>query len=166
MTDPYQPPAVELEPVVAAEGLPLAPAGHRAVAAVVDTVLFYGAVFMGQAAGAMTGANTALDSDAQLLAAAKAIEWLFVLSAYAIGTAMEASPIRATPGKLLAGLRVVRLDGEPAPLQAVLKRNLLKTFTLMCCCWFLGFLIFLEPGTSPWDNTAATRVVRKTPEPS
>lgn len=62
-----------------------------------------------------------------------------------------------TPGKMLMGLRVMTLDGEPPSLWAILGRNLLKLFDLIAPPMLL--LMFISPHRQRLGDLVARTVV-------
>src|SRR5579864_1034509 len=89
------------------------------------------------------------------------VNWLFltlVWLAYVIG--FEAV-LGATPGKLLARLRVVRVDGTPLSVRAVVVRNLLKVIDGLPLLFLVGGVCVLLTRNSQrlGDMAAGTTVV-------
>jgi uncharacterized RDD family membrane protein YckC len=70
----------------------------------------------------------------------------------------------ATPGKLLTGLRVVRVDGRPLGLGAVLTRNVLRLVDMLPLQYLLGGVLVLLSSSSQrlGDMAAGTTVVART----
>jgi|HigsolmetaAR206D_1030411.scaffolds.fasta_scaffold07423_3 Predicted membrane protein/domain len=84
------------------------------------------------------------------------VSWVLIaISAFA---AFEASPLRATPGKLACGLAVVRSDGERASFREAFRRNMAKYGLGIA-----GLAIAARSGWTPdgchHDRIAGTKVV-------
>jgi uncharacterized RDD family membrane protein YckC len=91
------------------------------------------------------------------------IGWLWVsVTALAYYIVPEAL-FGASPGKLLTGLRVVRVDGRPLGLGSVLLRNLLRLIDALPVLYLVGGLLVLVTASSQrlGDVVAGTTVVAR-----
>jgi uncharacterized RDD family membrane protein YckC len=87
------------------------------------------------------------------------LQWLLAMAYFAIPEAM----FGATPGKRLAGLCVVRVDGTPLTLQAVLVRNVLRIIDWLPFLYVLGgtLTVFSANSQRLGDLAAGTTVVSR-----
>lgn len=165
---PVAPPAVA--PVPAEDGVRYGGFWRRVFAALVDGViatvlwLALGTAFEYAAAAWLGGHEFAPDGQ-QLMASLSAISigrtalaWVVVLGYFAL---LEATPLRATPGKALLGLRVTKLDGKRVGIIRSITRNALKG--LSAAMLMLGFAMagFTKRKQALHDLMTRSLVVRR-----
>ena len=137
--------------------------GWRIVGALIDfiplTILFFVmAIFLGEVETEGANFNATLNSNRQLL------EFLGLTVVYY--TIMEAVT-GTTLGKMLLGLRVVKMDGSHYGLKSVLLRNILRIIDGLPVFYLVGITSI---GVTTWkqrlgDLAAGTQVVRVLPNP-
>jgi uncharacterized RDD family membrane protein YckC len=126
----------------------------RLGALIVDTVLFGVISFVVNLVFGVTQMTSSFTSTTQVPWAALTLVWL----AYLVG--FEAV-FGATPGKLLARLRIVRVDGRPLSVGSIWTRNLLRLIDWLPLFYLLGGLSVLLTANSQrvGDKWAGTTVV-------
>jgi uncharacterized RDD family membrane protein YckC len=126
----------------------------RFAALLVDTFLFGVISFVVNSVFGVTQMTSAFTSTTQVPWAALTLVWF----AYLIG--FEAV-FGATPGKLLARLRVVRVDGRPLSFGSIWTRNLLRLIDWLPILYLIGALSLLMTANSQrvGDKWAGTTVV-------
>ncbi len=139
--------------------------GRRFLAYLFDTVLWVGVVFTLWMAVAMVFAiQDPQGFDIWLEQYDGVIDLVSRVLSFAIpiayGAVFESSPLQATPGKLLLGLKVLNKHGEAPDFAECLTRNTYKTFVVNCCC---GIFALTAWGDKPgfWNEQTGDRVVRK-----
>lgn len=85
-----------------------------------------------------------------------------LLGSRLIAFAFEASPMRATPGKWLFGLRICSRDGSPASVLRIAVRHLFRGTHLLAYLLALPLLVDYRSG---WDWISGLRVIHKRPSP-
>jgi len=151
-------------------GYPLAGPGSRLIAAAVDLLLVVlGTVFLQYAALFIVALLSPedlwsdldrLSLDGGLLIALYVLLNFALFWAYFIGFELRWNG--QTPGKRLAGLRVVRLDGTPACVLEIVVRNLVRLVDLLPFFYALGAVVVLSNRHSRrlGDFAAGTLVIR------
>jgi uncharacterized RDD family membrane protein YckC len=66
------------------------------------------------------------------------VGWFWLTLLYLLYVTVPEAMFGATPGKLLVRLRVVRLDGRPLDIRAVLIRNLMRLIDALPLLYLLG----------------------------
>lgn len=160
---PYRPPLAELTDlppdgaVVDLSDYTPASSWERLGAYLIDLVLvIVGSVLFGMVLGVLVESfvpHRWLRSLVRLAA--------IVPTALAFGV-IEASGWRGSPGKKVLGLVVLRADGGTMELSRSLKRNFIK-YVAINLCFVLAFSVLGGEGRSLWDNSAATRVLKRNP---
>ncbi len=92
-----------------------------------------------------------------------AVDWPWMTLLGVLYFAIPEAMFGASPGKLLMGLRVVRLDGRPLGIRSVIVRNVLKPVDFLPVLYLLGGVLVLVTRGSQrlGDIAAATTVVYK-----
>jgi uncharacterized membrane protein SpoIIM required for sporulation/uncharacterized RDD family membrane protein YckC len=136
--------------------------GSRSIAALLDHALLFAALVaasqLGDALGIVLGG---WGSALEVLVSFAIVQGYFI--------AFESLWQGQTPGKRLAGIRVVRVTGHPAGIGAVVVRNLVRTADLLLPPPYLtGMLLLLFHPRSQrlGDLAAGTLVVRERPVPA
>lgn len=149
--------------------LPLAGAGSRGLARIIDVLILFAVqlVVGGLLAGLLIAAVTAGGSGATLIGLAIGA-WMLVLFLvqWSFLTFLELRGRGQTPGKRLLGLRVVRDDGGELTLVAALLRNLLRLDLLPAGGVIdLALMGWRRDGQRLGDLAAGTVVVMDPPSP-
>jgi uncharacterized RDD family membrane protein YckC len=171
-------PAPQAAAYPAAPAVALAPEGapryagfwRRVWAALVDgivAVLLWAVFSAGYelAAAAWLGSREFAPDGRELLGALSAISMgrsvLFAVIAFAYFALAEASPVRATLGKRLLGMRVTKLDGSRVGVVRSVARNLLKGLSAVVL--MIGFAMagFTKRKQALHDLLTRTLVVRR-----
>ena len=151
-------------------GYPLAGPGSRLIAAAVDLLLVVlGNVFLQYVAWFVLALLSPedlwsdldqLSLDGGLLIALYVLLNFLLFWAYFIGFELRWNG--QTPGKRLAGLRVVRLDGTPAGVLEIVVRNLVRLVDLLPFFYALGAVVVVSNRHSRrlGDFAAGTLVIR------
>ena len=84
---------------------------------------------------------------------------------YIAYTALSEAFFGRTPGKMLLGLYVVRLDGLKASIGALLLRNILRVLDMWLSIFALVLIFFLPLRQRVGDLAAGTMVVIRTKQP-
>jgi len=132
--------------------------GRRIGAAVAD-LLILAVVFI--LVGMVSGGASAREArfSVQLNTASALVFGLILLAYHFVGEAARGQ----TPGKQLAGVRVVGLDGMPAGAGAIAIRTLLRIVDSLPVLYLLGLVVVLATGQRRQrigDLAARTQVVR------
>jgi len=134
--------------------------GSRLLAAVIDG-LIQGAFLLVLALGVATS-DLGLDATVVLLVIGVFVTiWVYPI-------VFEAAWAGQTPGKRAGKIRVLRTDGQPVRLPAVLVRNLLRIVDLLPGVYALGSVLILTTRRAQrlGDLAAGTIVVHETPAPA
>lgn len=145
--------------------LEIAGLGSRFVAQILDWIIKWGilvaAVMLGATVLALLGVKVAsLSLDKALLAILVALFYFFLLG---WDIYYELQRNGQTPGKRIAGVRVLREDGGPLDFRSACIRNLLSFADLLPGFYLLGGLLVLLNGRGQrlGDMAAGTIVVRE-----
>ena len=115
--------------------------GKRFVAVVVDTVLlFIVGWVLAAATGNTTSAGDSMDGGPAFLLFAIWILYYILMEAYVGGTV----------GKLVLGMRVVKVDGSPCDIQSSLIRNVLRII--------YGLFVYLVGAILVWTSDKRQRL--------
>jgi uncharacterized RDD family membrane protein YckC len=142
--------------------LPIAGIGSRAIAYLVDlSLLFFGWValyFAVSLLGSIEAMVRGLSGLAQAL-----LVFGFFSAQWVYWTAFELFGQGQTPGKRVAGIRVVRLDGAPVGFFESAVRNLLRAMDFLPFLYGVGILCVLltRDGRRLGDLAAGTVLVRR-----
>jgi uncharacterized RDD family membrane protein YckC len=139
--------------------LVLAGLGSRLVAALLDTSIIGGIVLALWLIGAAAGAGA--EGDGGFVAAGLVVVSFVVLFGYDV--VFETLASGRTPGKRAAGLRVVRLGGEPPGFLTAAVRNLLRLIDILPGFYAVGAVSILASRHNQrlGDHAAGTLVVRE-----
>lgn len=134
--------------------LTLAGIGSRFTAGIVDTALQAVIVLAIEFSVALTG-NVVVFAAGTLLA---------FVAFFAYDIAFETKASGRTPGKRLAGLRVVKADGRPVDFRASTVRNLLRVIDILPSAYLVAIVtVFLtKKNQRLGDLAAGTLVMRET----
>jgi uncharacterized RDD family membrane protein YckC len=114
----------------------LAGPGHRAYAWLIDMLLRMGVLVLTSFVLLVVGVidiNLLQMSSGMLLMLIFAMDWFY-------GSLFEAGWNGQTPGKRIAGLRVVRTNGTPVDLTSAIGRNFLRTADMLPACYTVGLI--------------------------
>jgi uncharacterized RDD family membrane protein YckC len=91
------------------------------------------------------------------------VDWSLAVVIWVAYSLVPEALFGATPGKLLTGLRVVRVDGRPLGLGAVVARNLLRVIDALPALYLIGGVAVLATTSSQrlGDLVAGTTVVAR-----
>ncbi|MGH2663908.1 MAG: RDD family protein [Actinomycetota bacterium] len=133
----------------------LAGLGSRFMAALLDAVIQFGAILITGAVYAATQSEAAL------------IVYLVTafLMVFGYPIVLETATRGKTVGKLAAGIRVVRTDGQPVTFPVVLVRNLLRLVDILPAAYAMGVVAILvtKRGQRLGDLAAGTVMVYDVP---
>jgi len=119
----------------------------RAIALTVDLVLIAAIMFpLGSVFGVSrvtSGIPATGLGGTSFITTTTVLDWPWQLAVSLGYFAMFELLFRATPGKLLCGLRVVAVDGSAAPISAVVVRNLLRVIDALPTLYLAGGLLVL-----------------------
>lgn len=117
----------------------LAGPGHRAYAWLIDMLLRMGVLILTSFVLLVVGVidiNLLQMSTGMLLMLIFALDWFY-------GSLFEAGWNGQTPGKKVAGLRVLRTNGTPIDLTSAIGRNFLRTADMLPACYTVGLICML-----------------------